>query len=258
MLVLLKRAFAALVLALVAVTAGAYLAARASQPQLEGEISLAGIDAEVTVERDVQGIPIIRASSRADLAFGTGFAHAQDRFFQMDLLRRRAAGELSALVGAAALELDRRNRVHRFRRRSADVLASISDRERLILEAYTAGVNAGLDSLRSRPFEYWLLGVAPEPWRVGDTLMAGYSMFLELNDSRANRDVRRGLAHRVLPTAVFDWLYPDGTEWDAPLMGVPRSGGQIPGPDIYSLRGRTVASLACGQPDCVGKSDRCQ
>src|SRR5215475_4350823 len=70
------------------------------------------------------GVPTISGVDRADLAYATGFLHAQDRFFQMDLLRRAAAGELSELVGPAALDLDRRHRLHRFRNRALAALAA--------------------------------------------------------------------------------------------------------------------------------------
>src|SRR6185295_5713280 len=75
---------------------------RASLPRLDGERRLPGLSAPVTIARDALGIPSIAGATREDVARATGFLHAQDRFFQMDLSRRRAAGELSALVGLAA------------------------------------------------------------------------------------------------------------------------------------------------------------
>src|SRR5215217_5124913 len=86
-----------------------------SLPQLEGSHSLPGLSSPVTVTRDALGIPTIRGATRADVARATGFLHAQDRFFQMDLSRRRAAGELAALIGGRAVAIDREIRVHRFR-----------------------------------------------------------------------------------------------------------------------------------------------
>ena len=76
-----------------------------SLPQLEGEITLAALTATVVVERDGLGIPTIRAANRIDLAFATGFVHAQDRFFQMDLLRRNSAGELAEIIGPAVFAI---------------------------------------------------------------------------------------------------------------------------------------------------------
>jgi penicillin amidase len=190
-----------------------------SLPALDGDIQLTGIAAEVTIARDEAGIATITAGSRTDLAFATGFVHAQDRYFQMDLTRRKAAGELAELFGEVALNMDRRNRLHRFRRRANAALEQVTATEAAVLTAYTEGVNAGLQELGARPFEYLLLAEAPRPWTEVDSILVGYAMFLELNDDRAIRDVRRGLVHRVLPQAVFDWLYPRGTKWDAPMLG---------------------------------------
>ena len=222
----------------------AYSMVRKSLPKIDGEVVTARVSADVTIERDAAGIPAITAENRLDLAYGTGYVHGQDRFFQMDLTRRNAAGELAELFGAVALDHDRHNRFHRFRSRASAVVERFTEKERAILEAYTAGVNDGLGQLGAKPFEYFVIGMDPEPWLEEDSILAVYTMFLELNDSRANRDIRRGLARRVLPQTVFEWLYPDGSEWDAPLMGEPRASGKIPGPDIYTLRGRSVASLA--------------
>ena len=160
-------------------------------------VSAAGLTSPVSIARDSAGIPTIVAADRRDLAFGTGFAHAQDRFFQMDLIRRRAAGELSEIVGAATIEADKRSRFHRFRDRARAVVDRVSDEDLAILRSYANGVNAGLESLGSRPFEYLVLGVDPEPWHVEDTVLVVYAMFMQLNDERASKDVRRGLAARA-------------------------------------------------------------
>ena len=210
---------------------------------LDGQVAAGRISSEVIIERDAAGIPTITAGNRLDLAYGTGYVHGQDRFFQMDLTRRNAAGELAALFGEAAVDVDRRHRFHRFRTRASAVIDRLDEGERALLEAYANGVNDGLGQLGAKPFEYFVIGAEAEAWQPEDTILAVYTMFLELNDSRADRDLRRGLAHRVLPAAVFEWLYPDGSEWDAPLTGDPRAGGQLPGPDVYTLRGRKVASL---------------
>src|SRR5882757_11150326 len=127
---------------------------RASLPQLEGSFVVGGLAAPVTVERDVLGVPTIRGANRADVSRALGWLHAQDRFFQMDLLRRRGAGELAELFGKAALPLDRATRLHGFRTLAPKVLEHLAPEERAQIEAYTAGVNAGLAALREKPFEY--------------------------------------------------------------------------------------------------------
>jgi penicillin amidase len=232
----LLRLIAGAFLALTIFAAAAFITLRASLPQLDGRIATDGIAQPVTIERDAAGMPTITAAGRLDLAYATGFAHAQDRFFQMDTIRRRAAGELSEIVGAATIDGDRRFRFHRFRSRARSVLAGLADEERATLERYAAGVNAGLASLTAKPFEYFLLGVDPEAWQAEDSILVLYTMFVQLNDSRALRDVRRGYAQRVLPEAVYAWLYPQGTPWDAPLIGAERSVAAIPPADSFSIR----------------------
>ncbi len=232
----LLRLFGGVVLLVVILGIVAWLGLRASLPDLDGELAVAGIDAEVMIERDAEGIPAITAANRKDLAFATGFAHGQDRFFQMDLIRRQAAGELSELVGAAALDVDKWYRFNRFRARAEVVYDAASDRERELMDAYAAGVNAGLASLGARPFEYFVLRSKPQPWQPTDSLLAVYAMYVQLNDSRASKEVRRGLAHRVLPADVYAWMYPQGTPWDAPIMGAPRERAAIPAADVYSIR----------------------
>jgi penicillin amidase len=233
---LLRRVLgAAVIVAALAVLTG-WLILRASLPDLDGTVAVDGIDHPATIERDANGIPVISASTRQDLAFATGFAHGQDRFFQMDLIRRQAAGELSELVGAAALDVDKRYRFHRFRVRAQAVYEAAAPDERALIEAYAAGVNAGLASLGARPFEYLVLGAEPRPWDALDSLLVVYSMYMQLNDSRAIREIRRGLVHRVLPAEVYAWMYPQGTSWDAPIMGGPRAIPRIPAADVYSLR----------------------
>ena len=119
----LRAAIAVVVLAAAAAVA-AWLTVRASLPQLDGELEGPGLAHPATISRDDAGIPTITARTREDLAYATGFAHGQDRFFQMDLIRRQAAGELSALFGAVALDTDKRYRFHRFRDRAREVLAA--------------------------------------------------------------------------------------------------------------------------------------
>jgi penicillin amidase len=201
---------------------------RGSLPQLEGSLTVKGIREGVSIERDAAGIPVITATNRADLAFATGFVHGQDRFFQMDLSRRRAAGELAALFGSLALPLDERNRLHRFRSRARTIAAGMTGTDRDIADAYAAGVNAGLESLNTRPFEYWLLRADVKPWLPEDSLLIAFNMFIELDDERASRDIRRGMARQALSPAMFDFLYPGGTSWDAPMTGEPVLPAPIP------------------------------
>ena len=98
---------------------GIYYVFQSSLPELEGVIDLAAINSNVTIERDQHGGATIIGDNREDIAFATGYVHAQERFFQMDLSRRMAAGELSELFGPLAIETDKKNRLHQFRKRAS-------------------------------------------------------------------------------------------------------------------------------------------
>ena len=137
----LLRLFAGAGALLVLVIGVIWLGLRASLPQLKGAINVAGLDGPAAIVRDDSGIPTITAATREDLAFATGFAHGQDRFFQMDLIRRQAAGELSELFGAVALDTDKRYRFNRFRALAQEVASLASAQNRGVMERYADGVN---------------------------------------------------------------------------------------------------------------------
>jgi penicillin amidase len=242
----------AIALALVLVGAMAlgiagWVSIKRSLPLLDGTHTLAGLGAPATIERDAQGVPTLTGTTRLDVARATGFVHAQDRFFQMDLLRRRAAGELAALVGPAAIPLDKSARLHRFRARAARVLAEASAGERATVEAYTAGVRAGLAALRARPPEYLALRAAPVPWRAEDSALALAAMFFDLQDSDATTDARRGVMAATLPAALVAFLESYGSDWDTPLMGEAIGPPAIPGPEVVDVRSRRKAAAAAAR-----------
>jgi penicillin G amidase len=206
------------VLAVLAVVT-AWIALRASLPELDGRVATRAVGARVAIERDAEGAVTVSGGTRSDVAFGLGYAHAQDRFFQMDLLRRAAAGELSALLGAGTLDADRELRVHRFRAVARASLAAAPAEQRLLIEAYVAGVNAGLGSLRARPFEYLLLRAAPEPWRAEDSVLAVLAMFVQLQERDGHRKIERGLLRDALPESVLRFVYAAAGDWEATLDG---------------------------------------
>ncbi len=199
---------------------------------------MAGLQGTVEVTRDALGIPTVRAGSRQDVARAMGFLHAQDRFFQMDLSRRRAAGELAALVGPRALALDREIRLHRFRaeaRRGVELLRGV---DRVLLDAYTAGVNAGLAALGAKPFEYFMLRQEPQSWRPEDSLLVVLSMFITLQDTDGSYEAALATMHDVLPAPMFALMAPRGTEWDSPVEGDGFETPAIPHADVYNARAR--------------------
>jgi penicillin amidase len=254
-----RRLLRALALLLVVLTFAAAAAVvwgraqlRGSLPQLDGMRRVSGLSAPVEVARDRLGIPTIRARSRADAARATGFLHAQDRFFQMDLARRRAAGELSALVGARALALDREIRLHRFRAVAHRTVELLDDGERTVLDAYTDGVNAGLEALGAAPFEYLVLRQTPARWIPEDTILVILSMFVTLQDADGSYEATLATLHDVLPAPMVELLAPAGSDWDAPLVGGAYAVPPIPGPEVYDLRARRRGKPPLPTPDFQG------
>jgi penicillin G amidase len=239
--------FALAILALVLAAATAVLVARVSLPRREGEAVVPRLSAPLAIDLDARAVPRIHGASFEDVLRGEGYMHAQERFFQMDLLRRSTAGELAALIGARVLPLDRAQRPFDYRRRAHELLARLPAREQVWLAAYTDGVNAGLADLRSRPPEYWLLGSRPDAWRAEDTLLVVLGFYTRLS----NNDVYerpQGVLHAALPEALYEFLTPSTSRFDRPLVGTeadPTAGYvpvPIPGPEIVDLRTRSAQS----------------
>jgi penicillin G amidase len=209
---------------------------RASLPTIEGNLALRGVKEPVTIVRDADGVVTIKARSELDEAFAMGVVHGQDRFFQMDLARRLAAGELSELVGSVALRADRKVRVHRFRARAQHTLEAMSDSERQIVTAYTNGVNAGLNGLHARPFEYWILRQAPVAWSAADTVLVVDSMFLQLQQGDGHYHIQRGLIEQALPKAVSAFVYAEASDWNASQDGSEAPVASLPQAADLNLR----------------------
>src|SRR5262245_50511805 len=134
-----------------AATFAAVKARRSLVPPQDGELTLAGLDGEIEIVRDVSGIPHVRAESFADVFFGQGFVHAQDRLWQMDLGRRAASGRLSEVFGSRTIELDRFYRHVGLRRAAEREWSQIEGEGRLMVESFSRGVNAAIAKLPLPP-----------------------------------------------------------------------------------------------------------
>ena len=207
-----------------------------SLPQLDGTHQLSGLSEAVRVSRDGLGVPTIAGRTRLDVARATGFVHAQERFFQMDLSRRRAAGELAELLGSAAVGADKAARLHRMRAKALRVVSEASTEERALLVAYADGANAGLRALGQKPFEYLVVRVDPMPWLPEDSVLVVASMFFNLQDSTAGRESRVALTRDLLPAALAGFLLAPAGEWEAPILGEVSPPVPVPGPDVVNLR----------------------
>ena len=159
-----------------------------SLPALDGRGKSDAISQSVKIERDTLGLAVIHAENRLDAAYAIGFAHGQDRFFQMDLLRRNAAGELSELFGKAAVGLDKKMRFHQLRKRSQIAVAQLPAKDKALLKAYANGVNEGHAQVGFDSFEYLLTGAEAKPWQSEDSLLIIFSMYLDLQTATFERD----------------------------------------------------------------------
>src|ERR1700732_1526617 len=209
----------------------------ASLPTLDGNLEAAGLERPVEVERDPLGTPTIRGENRKDIAFATRFVHAQDRFFQMDTLRRRAAGELSELFGSATLPADREARVHRFLARADGEFNTLHKDEKELLQAYADGANSGLRQLKAKPFEYYLLGVEPRRWTPQDCILVIYAMALDLQENPGHVQLALDALKRALPPKAFEFFAPGFSSWDTPLDGSECSSQPpVPNENDFDLR----------------------
>jgi penicillin amidase len=192
----LKAVALALLIILAAVVAFAAWVIRSPLPKVNGTLHVAGIAAPVTIRRDKRGIPHIDASNESDLFFGEGFACAQDRLWQIDLLRRTAEGKLSEIVGPAALGIDRYMRqvgLSAAAQHDATVLRGQARRD---LEAYAAGVNAAA-ATRPLPLEFRLLQYHPQPWVPADSIAIVKLMAQRLDDQWSQVELRALLQKKI-------------------------------------------------------------
>jgi len=226
------RLLALIAILLAALAVGAVLAGRiwlrntmrASLPQIDGTLFVSGLSAPVTVDRDAHGVPTLRAQTIDDLVFAQAFITAGDRLFQMDALRRHAAGELAEIFGSSLLEHDRSQRTLQIRTTADAALAQLPPAQLHALEVYARGVNAGIDAQRAHlPIEFRLLSYQPRPWLPRDSLLVALVMFEDLTNRFPEKLNREALTARLAPNLppeereqlLLD-LYPVGSWRDHP------------------------------------------
>ncbi|MDA0261656.1 MAG: penicillin acylase family protein [Proteobacteria bacterium] len=216
------RILVTLGVALVVMVAAGYLWLRGSLPEIDGTTSVAGLSATVEIVRDRHGVPHIVAQSQNDAFFGLGYAHAQDRLWQMEINRRIGAGRLSELTGPDTLPLDRNMRVLGVYRVAEQNFANLDAETRSSLEAYAKGVNAFIATRdlvrRPLPPEFIILGIAPEPWTPADSLVWGKMMALSLNVNMSDELLRAHLAQILDPEQLAD-IYPGYPHPDTHELG---------------------------------------
>lgn len=172
----------AVLLIFAALAAYAYHVAHSALPQLDGQLPVAGLSAVVAATRDQHGVPTIEAANLADLFFAQGYVTAQDRLWQMDIMRRYGSGELSEILGEDTLKIDREQRILGLRAAAKKSLEMASDRDRGYYDAYARGVNAYIGMHGDRlPVEFRILRYAPKPWQAEDSVVVANSMVKDLN-----------------------------------------------------------------------------
>ena len=173
---------AIVVLAAAGTIAYAYFVVRSALPQLDGNLSARGLSAPVKVTRDGHGVPAIEAATLEDLFFAQGYVTAQDRLWQMDVMRRFAAGELSEILGEDTLKIDCEQRILGLRAAAKKSLAMATPRDRSYFDAYARGVNAFIEARgNSLPLEFRILKYRPKPWQAEDSIVIANQMVKDLN-----------------------------------------------------------------------------
>ena len=198
---------------MVALLASIYWFAWRPLPETSGGIT-APVTGKATIARDGLGVPHIEAANWQDAIFLQGYATAQDRMWQMDALRRLAAGELSEVIGKSMLESDQEARRLRLSRIADESERTMTEADRAILVQYARGVNFYLETHRGRlPLEFTLLNYDPRPWRVHDSILAGLQMFRTLTTSWREEIEKLHMRERG-DAAKVDFLFPPRTGFD--------------------------------------------
>ncbi len=201
-------------------------------PKTAGEIT-APIGSRALVERDARGVPHIEAASWQDAIFLQGFVTAQDRLWQMDALRRYAAGELAEVFGPSALREDQQARRMQFRAIAEADATQLTAEERTLFSAYARGVNYFIETHRGDyQLEFSLPGhtYAPRSWSVVDSILVGLLMYRDLTES-AGLDLERAeILSTSLNRAKFNLLFPS------------TQGGYVnPGSNAWAVSGSRTA-----------------
>lgn len=193
----------------------AYWLVNKSKPVIDGRITLAGLQKQVSVWRDENGVPHIEAQSERDLYIAQGYVTAQDRLFQMDLSRRQASGRLSEVIGGATVERDKFFRAFGLRRAAEASWDAYSAEAKQILQWYALGVNGYIDEAvdgGKLPIEFTILGYKPEEWQPLDSLTIGKYMAYDLGGHWQGQAFRYELAQHVSEEMALELFpsYPEG------------------------------------------------
>lgn len=190
--------------------------ARSALPELDGSLAVKGLAAPVSVTRDAHAVPTIEAANLDDLFFAQGYVTAQDRLFQMDVLRRAAAGDLAEVVGEVALQHDRQQRILGIREAAEKGLAAATPDQRRQFNDYAQGVNAYINTHRERlPLEFRLLHYEPRLWSPEDSILIACQMVQTLSTPPEAALTREKILAKLGPELTAD-LYVNSSWRDHP------------------------------------------
>lgn len=191
---------------------GGWLWLRLGLPKTSGSVDAPGLGQAVEIVHDYRGVPHIFAKTGLDATYALGFVHAQDRLWQMEAMRRQTSGRLAEIIGSRGLANDRLMRVLGIRRAAEAQYAILAAPVKATVDAYVAGVNAGIEARRGAlPLEFLAVGATPEPWRPADALLWGKAMAMTLSGNWQDELLRARLLQKLTPQQV-DELWPERPE----------------------------------------------
>ncbi|MGZ8915502.1 MAG: penicillin acylase family protein, partial [Methylobacter sp.] len=197
---------------------GGFWVLHKAMPQLDGTVKLDRLTAEVRVDTDAHGMPVINAANRVDAVRALGYVTARDRLFQMELMRRKSAGRLAEIFGGMALDSDIKARTYGFHREAKAIWEKLPPVHQQYLQSYADGVNSYIAESGKLPFEFTALGYRPEPWTSEDSLLVvlGMCEILTAGEERSERML--SVMDKTLPGAVMRFLTPDTDPYTESLL----------------------------------------
>ena len=269
---LLALFLSAILLASAGAIAWGYFLAHSALPQLDGTVQVHGLSAPVTVTRDAHGIPTIEASNLQDLFFAQGYVTAQDRLWQMDTMRRFAAGELAEILGDDFLKHDREQRILGLRIAAKKTIEIAPQPDQARFEAYARGVNAYIESHRTRlPLEFRILHYSPQLWSAEDSSLIAAQMVKDLNHGPYRQALtREKILAKLGPELTADLYVNSSVHDQPPTMSGPKLRENVAdgegtyevaeslaeqAPISANFEFSSIASLDVAQPPAVGSNN---
>ncbi len=241
---LLRVLLVIILLLLVAAAGFVYYSIQKAMPTISGTLKVGGLSANAIIVRDKEGIPHLTAANPSDLFFANGYAHAQDRLFQMELFRRNASGRLAEFAGERALSRDRLMRAVGLRRVAEEEYKTLTPEQREPLDRYAAGVNAFIEGHKdSLPVEFTLAGISPEPWTAVDSLAIGRQIPWTLSGNWSTELTIADIAAKLDTTRALD-LFPDVDASFNTISGGSGSGLRLSDQQAAASVGNPNGSLA--------------